>query len=50
MNAQSVYWVSLRTKKRSMDMDIFWFGLGILVVAFTLFFVKRAADMDEGEK
>lgn len=28
-------------------MDIIWFGLGIVVVAFTLFFIKRAAEMDE---
>jgi len=28
-------------------MDIFWFALGIVVVAGVLFFVKRSSEMDE---
>lgn len=28
-------------------MDIFWFVLGIVVVAGVLFFIKRSTDMDE---
>jgi hypothetical protein len=31
-------------------MDILWFALGIVVVAFTLFFIKRSADMDESSE
>jgi hypothetical protein len=33
-----------------MDMDIFWFALGVLVVAFTLFYIKQSTVMDEDEE